>query len=119
MNEKKCNGYESMYTFLNEEDFLKHLDVCEDCRKEHEKMQKISALIQEAKPYIVRKKKDRLKQLKVACVALGVFGVGLTYPMYTIGTDVYEKAIVQTQYDALTSEDSGFAVDEYGFLYIN
>ena len=90
MNEKKCNGYESMYTFLNEEDFLKHLEVCEDCRKEHEKMQKISALIQEAKPYIVRKKKDRLKQLKVACVALGVFGVGLTYPMYTIGNVIAE-----------------------------
>ena len=52
MTEKKCNGYESMFLFLSEEDFNKHLEVCESCRLENEKMNKVSDLIQEAKPFI-------------------------------------------------------------------
>ena len=62
MNEKKCNGYESMYTFLNEDDFLKHLEVCEDCRKEQEEMDKVSNLLKEVKPYYVEKRQKRRQE---------------------------------------------------------
>ena len=58
-NKKTCNGYEAMYTFLSDEDFSEHLKVCEECAKEHAKMQRVSDLIQEAKPYIKEKQKRR------------------------------------------------------------
>ena len=45
-NTKQCNGYEAMYTFLNDEDFERHLKECPQCAKEHEKMQKVSNIIQ-------------------------------------------------------------------------
>ena len=41
-NTKQCNGYEAMYTFLNDEDFERHLKECPQCAKEHEKMQKVT-----------------------------------------------------------------------------
>ena len=53
-----CNGYEAMFTFLSEEDFQKHLETCEECAAEHAKMQRVSELIQEVKPYIKEKKKQ-------------------------------------------------------------
>ena len=39
---EKCTKYEALFTFSDEKDFFKHLDECEDCRAEHEKMNKIS-----------------------------------------------------------------------------
>ena len=53
---EKCSKYEAYFTFASEEDFQKHLEECEDCRKEHEKMQKISSLVQEVKPYYKKKR---------------------------------------------------------------
>lgn len=115
MNEKKCNGYESMFTFLSEEDFLKHLEVCEDCRKEHEKMSKVSELIQEAKPFIKTKNKQ-IRRLKAACIACALIVSGASYPLYTVGSHMYTA---YNQESVLTAEEMGFQVDEYGFLYIN
>ncbi len=118
MNEKKCNGYESMYTFLSEEDFQKHLETCEECQKEHEKMQKVSALIQEAKPYIKEKKKQS-RILQAACAAFLVVFATLSVPLYTVGTNLYEDVVAMNEANSLTVEEMGLPVDEYGFLYIN
>lgn len=118
MNEKKCNGYESMYTFLSEKDFQKHLEICEECRTEHEKMQKVSSLIQEAKPYIKRQKKQA-KMIRAACAVFVVLFASLSLPIFTLGTNVYNDVIAQNQADAMTVEEMGLPVDEYGFLYIN
>ena len=115
MNEKKCNGYESMFIFLNEEDFKKHLETCEECRKEHEKMQRISDLIQEAKPYI-KSEKRKLYKFKAACLACAFIFTGLSYPLYTIGSNVYSS---YNQEHNLTADEMELPVDEYGFLYIN
>ena len=114
MNEKKCNGYESMYTFLSEEDFFKHLETCESCRQEHEKMQKVSELIQEAKPFI-KSQKRKVSRLKAACVACAVLFTGFSYPIYTASTNMY---MAYNQENILTAEEMDLPVDEYGFLYI-
>ena len=114
MNEKKCNGYESMYTFLSEDDFLKHLENCEECKAEHERMQKVSSLIQEAKPYIIEKR-NRSKVLKAACAIFIIFFSTLSIPLYTVGTHMYEDVMASS----MTAEEMGLPVDEYGFLYIN
>lgn len=118
MNEKKCNGYESMFTFLNEEDFLKHLETCEECKAEHEKMLRVSELIQEAKPYIKHNNK-RTKILKSACAAFVVVFATLSLPIFTFGTNIYENVTASNGQISLTAEEMGLPVDEYGFLYIN
>lgn len=118
MNEKKCNGYESMYTFLSEEDFLKHLETCEECQQEHAMMQRVSELIQEAKPYIKQNKK-RATLLKTACALFVVVFASLSLPIFTLGTHVYQDVIANNQLNSMTAEEMGLPVDEYGFIYIN
>ena len=112
--EKKCNGYEAMFTFLNEDDFKKHLHECAECRAEHEKMMRVSALIQEAKPFIKEKRKNS-QILKAACAACFVVFACLSVPVYTLGTSVYNNVVAS---NAMTVEEMGLPVDEYGLLYI-
>ncbi len=112
--EKTCNGYEAMFTFLSEEDFQKHLRECESCSKEHEKMQKISALIQEAKPYIKEKQKQSKIVKSVAACFVIAFAT-LSIPIYMAGVNVYDNLVAQ---NALTAQELGLPVDEYGLLYV-
>ena len=113
-NKKTCNGYEAMYTFLNDEDFSAHLEVCEECAKEHARMQRVSELIQEAKPYI----KEKQKQGKILKTAAAVFVVAFTtlsIPLCMTGVNMYDNIVAQ---NTLTAQEMGFPVDEYGFLYV-
>ena len=41
---KKCSKYEGLFTFSDEETLKKHIETCEDCRKEQEVMDKVSDL---------------------------------------------------------------------------
>ena len=109
---KKCNGYESVFMFLNDEDFQKHLETCESCRKEHEKMQKISELIQEAKPYIKAKRKKN-KLIKVACALSLVCFTSLSVPFLFNANQIYDDIVAS---NSPSIEEMGLPVDEYGFL---
>ena len=51
----KCTKYEALFTFADQETLKKHLEVCEDCRKEQEQMDRVSELISEVKPFYKRK----------------------------------------------------------------
>lgn len=112
--EKTCNGYEAMYTFLSEDDFNKHLEVCEACAKEHARMQRVSELIQEAKPYIKEKQKQN-RILKSAAAFFVVAFATLSIPVYMAGANMYDNMVAQ---NTLTAQELGFPVDEYGLLYV-
>ena len=64
---KKCDKYESLFIFADEETLNIHLQECEECRREHEKMHKVSALVKEAEPELKRRAAF-FNSLKVACV---------------------------------------------------
>ena len=113
-NKKTCNGYEAMYTFLSEEAFNEHLKVCEECAKEHARMQRVSELIQEAKPYIKEQQKKRTILKSVAAVFIVAFAT-LSIPLCMTGVNVYDDLVAQ---NTLTAQELGFPVDEYGFLYV-
>lgn len=110
----KCNGYEAMYTFLNEEDFAKHLEVCEICSAEHKRMQRVSELIEEAKPYIKEKKKAKRVLVTAAAFFVAVFAT-MSVPLCMVGINVYDDLIAQ---NSSTAQELGLPVDEYGFLYV-
>lgn len=114
MKTKKCNGYETMFTFLSDEAFQQHLLECEECRLEHEKMQKVSQLIQEAKPYIQSNKKKKTA-IKAACAAFAVISMSACFQFFTT-TGLYDEI---AYYNSPTIEEMGLPVDEYGFLLVD
>ena len=57
----KCTKYEALFTFANEETLRQHIETCEDCRKEQEKMDKVSELIGEVKPFLSAYKDSLIK----------------------------------------------------------
>ena len=113
-NENKCNKYESLFIFRNEEELQKHLEECPECKAEYEKHIKVSSLVKEVAPkYLARSKKTTFVK-KVACLAI-VF----TIITAVTGYKVYDEY----SYQANLSEDScitnlGLPTDDYGFLEI-
>ena len=110
----KCTKFEALFTFSSKEDFRKHLDKCDDCMQEYEKMQKISSLIQEVKPYY-KKKRETRKILKIACSLLLFFFLGAGVGIYSLDTDVSDTLKYGT---TLSAEDYGFPVDSYGLIMV-
>ena len=51
---EKCNKYEAIFTFGNEEMMKSHLQNCPECQKEQEQMDKVSDLLKEVRPYYVQ-----------------------------------------------------------------
>ena len=111
---EKCSKYEAYFTFASEEDFKKHLEECEDCRKEHEKMQKISSLVQEVKPYY-KKKRQSSKFLKIACSLLLFVFLGTGIGILNFNTDISDTLRYGT---TLSAEDLGLPVDSYGLIMV-
>lgn len=114
-DENKCNKYESFFIFQDEESFNAHLESCSECRKEHEKYEKVSKLIKEAAPVYLRNRQKAKNAMikKLACCF--VFFIGLTaftgYKMY----DDYMLQTVSADYDSYISA-MGLPIDDYGFL---
>lgn len=106
--------YESLFLFRNEEELLQHIQECEDCKREHEKMQKVSELIKEVKPYF-RERRKNLAKVKVACALFMLMVSGTTLGVINFNADVSDTLKYGA---ALNSEDLGLPVDSYGLIYI-
>ena len=114
--EKNCNKFENLFIFGEKEDFERHLEECEDCKLEKEKFDKISQLIQKAKPFYKSEKSKKWVQLRAAC-ALFLMVLGTT----TFSILNYDNALVETvKYgQTLCAEDFGFPVDSYGLIMVD
>ncbi len=110
----KCSKYESLFVFRSEEELNEHIRTCEDCRHEHEKMLRVSELIQEAKPYYKEQKRNWAK-VKVACALFLLMASGTTLGVINLNTDVSDTLKYGT---TLSAEDLGLPVDSYGLIYI-
>ena len=113
--DKKCNKYEALFTFGTEDEFQKHLAECEDCRREHERMQRVSELIAEVKPQLT-KRNDKYRHLKVACVLFMVMFAGVSFETADKQFGIVETVIYGEQ---LTPEDLGFPTDSYGLIMMD
>ena len=112
--DKKCGKYEALFTFSDDATLKKHISECDECKKEHENMEKISALIQEVKPYY-RKKQNVLTRVKAACVLFAILFGGVAFSALTMNTDITDTIKYGT---TLSSGDLGFPVDSYGLLMV-
>lgn len=112
--DKKCTKYEALFTFRREEELNKHIANCPDCQKEHEKMQKVSELLKEVKPYY-REKRKNLAKVKAACALFVLMVSGTTLGVINFNTDVSDTLKYGT---TLSSEDLGLPVDSYGLISV-
>ena len=110
----KCNKYESLFIFSDRDNMEKHLEECEDCRLENEKMEKVSGLINEVKFYYLQKAK-RARKIKAACIAGLLVCFSLGCGIVTMDTDLTDALMYD---DSLSAEDLGFPVDSYGLLMV-
>ena len=111
MNEK-CTKYEALFTFRDENELMEHIQTCEDCRLEHQKMMRVSELIQEAKPYFKEQRRNFAK-VKVACALFMLMVCGTTLGVVNLNTDVSDTLKYGT---TLSAEDLGLPVDSYGLI---
>ncbi len=111
----KCTKYEALFTFADEKTLQEHIANCPECKAEHERMQKVSELIQDAKPYFVQKRRDFAK-LKAACALFVMLLSGTTLGVINLNTDISDTIRYGT---TLSAEDLGIPVDSYGLVMVD
>ena len=111
---KKCTKYEALYMFGNEETLKNHVAACKDCQKEQEKMDKVSKLLREVKPYYIEKRKNFAK-IKAACAIFGILFCGTTLGVINFNTDIADTIRYG---NILSADDLGFPVDAYGLIMV-
>ena len=112
--EKKCSKYEALFTFRSDEELNEHIKSCDECKKEHETMQKVSELIKEAKPYF-KQKQRKFAKIIAACALFLLVTCGTTLGVINFNTDVSDTLKYGT---TLSAEDLGLPVDSYGLIWI-
>ena len=110
----KCKKYEGLFLFSDENTLLEHVEQCPDCKAEYDKMQRVSELLQEVKPYFMAKRKRNI-QMRIACAISFIMLSGSVMGVMNFNSDISETLRYGT---VLEAEDYGFPVDDYGFLFI-
>ena len=112
---EKSQNYEGMFTFLNTEDFNDELEKNPELKAEHEKMQKVSKLLSEVRPYFLHKRKNAAK-IKIACAISFIMLSGTVMGVINFNPDISEFVKYG---NTLEAEDYGFPVDDYGFILVD
>ncbi|MBQ3640457.1 hypothetical protein II906_00760 [bacterium] len=114
-NEKNCDKYEALFVFRSDEELNEHIKNCPECRLEHERQMKISALVKEAAPaYLKREEKRKMKLITKAACCFFMF-VGLT-SFYTYNVYSDNDFQVSSSEDSYIESNMGLPTDDYGFL---
>lgn len=113
--DNKCSKYEGLFVFSDEETLAKHIQECDECKAEHEKMEKVSNLLGEVKFYYRSKRKKAVKLRAVCAIAL------LLFSTLSFGIAMNDEDLMDTlRYgETLSAEDLGFPVDSYGLLMVD
>ena len=113
----KCNKYEGLFVFSDEETLKNHIANCEDCAQEDKIQKEVSSLLDEVKLYYRAKRKNRINRLRAACAV-----VFLLFSSISIGGMVLtnDDILDTLKYgETLSAEDLGFPVDSYGLLMVD
>lgn len=113
--EDKCSKYEGLFTFSDDDALQKHLEECDDCKAVQEKMDRVSELIREVKPYYLKRKK-RLQKFRAVAAVLFIVFFSSTFGVLYNNEDLADSLMYG---ETLTAEDLGFPVDSYGLLMVD
>lgn len=103
-----CDKFEKLFTQDDETELLKHIQECDECRKEYEKFQKVGSLVKEAKPLFEKEKSKSITNKIALSMVAGVSFFILTgfVLMSWLPNYNYDKAV----------ESDIYPVDEYGLV---
>ncbi len=116
--ENKCNKFEELFIKANNAELLAHIEGCESCRAEYEKMLKVSNLISEVKPLYRRKRRVQKNVFAMAASFLMIFLAFFAIQIYTPNSIVNET-IASISGSDYTYEQMGLPVDEYGLIMVD
>jgi hypothetical protein len=113
-----CKKYESLFIFGTEQDLQAHIEVCPDCRIEHEKMQKVANLVKEVKPLYKKSSFNNKIILKIAACFIIVMSSFLAYSNYTnkLVADLNNESELLINHGQSLIADQGLPTDKYGLL---
>lgn len=109
---KKCNKFESLFTFSDEATLLEHISECEDCKAEYDKMNKVTALIKEVRPHYYK----GFNAVRVACILFAFMISGATLHFADMNYGIVDSLMYQNEY---TAEELGFQTDDYGLIMVS
>ena len=116
--ENKCSKFEKLFISSSDNDeLMKHIQECEECRQEYESQKKVSLLLDDVKMYYYAKRKQHRVKLRAACAA-----VFLLFSLVSItGLTINNEDLMDTlKYgETLSAEDLGFPVDSDGLLMVD
>ena len=112
---EKCKQYEGLITFGDEARLLEHIETCEDCRTEHERMARVSELIQEVAPAFKEKRRNNAR-LKMACASFALVLFVSTLGVINLNPDIHDTIMYG---QTMSVEDYGLPVDSYGLIMVN
>ena len=113
---KKCSKYEGLFIFSDKETLNAHIQECEACKKEHEKMEKVSELLDEVRFYYHAKNRKKMVKFRAVCAVLLI-----VFSSFSFGSAIQDEDLMDTlRYgETLSAEELGFPVDSYGFLMVD
>lgn len=75
-------------------------------------MENISEILKEAKPLYIKRKKEQASVKYALCVMFTALLAG----SFTLGINVLNEQVAQTNYETSIIEEMGLPVDEYGLF---
>ena len=116
---EKCTKFKSLYLFRDEAELEEHLKECPDCRAEKEKMDKVSELLNEVKPYYAQQRRKSFARLKVACILfIGLFA-GLLIGYFNQLGHIYSSTAYNYTETTDSTNEYGMPIDNYGLISLN
>ncbi len=118
---ERCKKYESLFVFGTDDELAKHLETCEDCQQENEKMQKVQNLVKEVgSAYKDKKNSKRVLNAHLTKIAAGIAILFLTcfsatYLLINENSGKYELSY--NEHESIVSE-MGLPTDEYGLFMV-
>jgi len=103
-----CDKFEKLFIQESEDELLNHIQICETCNLEYEKMLVTEKIIKEAKPYFATQKRSKVFANIAASLALVVV---------TSTVFLNNDCTTKIAYDESVST-AAFPVDEYGLVDI-
>lgn len=110
----KCQKFEGLFVFSDEKTLQEHIKECPDCQEEARKMEKVSELLREVRPYFIKQRKH-YAALKIACAISFILLSGTVLGITNFNQDINDMIKYGT---VLEAGDLGLPVDDYGFLLV-
>ena len=112
-----CDKYESLFVFGLDRELEEHLKICDECKFEHEKQQKIKSLINEVAPFLKREPYKKIKCYDNYIRIAATFFIAVLAFSLMKTTFVTQNKLASNETESVISQ-MGLPTDDYGLLMV-